>query len=154
MSTSTPQSSTSTFGLPLNDLGARTLDALSAFAEANQRVVGQLIELSSSTAAERLRTLGEMQSAAVEAVRDSMPADTVREAFEQLRQDPMGWYRKQFLAAVDGAQRALKLAETNAHIVARSAERLQGSADRGSKEIQDAVSAYVSRMREVYAGRN
>src|SRR5262245_37991873 len=154
MSTSKSQPPTATFGLPINDLGARALDALTAFAEANQRVVGQIIELSSSAAAERLRTIGEIQSAAVEAVRDSMPADTVRESFEQLRQDPMGWYRKQFLTAVDGAQRALKLAETNAHIVAQSAERLQGSAERGSKEIQDAVSAYVSWMREVYAGRN
>ena len=152
MSTPKPESPASTF--PLNDLGARALDALSAFAEANQRVVGQFIELSSAAAAERLRTVGEMQSAAVEAVRGSMPTDSVREAFEQLRQDPITWYRKQLLAVFDGAQRALKLAETNVHIVARSAERLQGSAERGSKEIQDAVSGYASRMREVYAGRN
>jgi len=140
--------------LPLDEIGGKTLDAVSAFAEANQRVVGQLIELSSTAAAERLRAFGELQSAAVEAARAAMPTASPREALEELRQDPFAWYRKGLIAAMDSAQRVFKLFETNAQIVSRSAQRFQGSADRTSKEIQDAVSAYTSRMRELYKGRD
>jgi hypothetical protein len=142
------------FPLPIDDFGARALDAMSAFAEANQRVVGQIIELSSAAAAERLRALGELQSAAVETMRAALATESPRESFEELRQDPMAWYGKRLAGAMDGAQRMLKLFETNAQIVSRSAERFQGSAERGGKEIADAVSTYTTRMRDVYAGRN
>src|SRR5262245_44501665 len=94
---------------PLDQIGARTLDAVSALAEANQRVVGQLIELTSSAAADRLRTLGELQSAAVEAVRSTLTPMNPRETFEEFRQDPFAWYRKSVQSVLDGTQRAFKL---------------------------------------------
>ena len=57
MSTTKTHSQTTTTEFPpLNQIGGKALDAVSAIAEANQRVVGQLIELSSSAAADRLRT--------------------------------------------------------------------------------------------------
>src|SRR5687768_1535740 len=76
----TPQFTT----LPFGEMGARALEAVSAFAEANQRVLGQLIELSSTAAAERLRTVGELQSAAVEAARAALPTMTPRETLDEL----------------------------------------------------------------------
>ena len=69
MSTTKTQPQATTEFPPLNQIGGKALDAVSALAEANQRVVGQLIELSSSAAADRLRTLGELQSAALDAAR-------------------------------------------------------------------------------------
>ena len=47
----------------------KVLEAVAAFTQANERVVGQLIELSSSAARESLRTIGELQAAAVDTVR-------------------------------------------------------------------------------------
>src|SRR5262245_11601317 len=67
--TKTHTRTTTTEFPPLSQMGGKAFDAVSAIAEANQRVVGQLIELSSSAAAERLRTFGELQSAALEAAR-------------------------------------------------------------------------------------
>ena len=135
--------------LPFGDMGTRALEAVSAFAEANQRVLGQLIELSSTAAAERLRTVGELQSAAVEAARAALPTMTPREALDELREDPLAWYRKGLGAAVDGTQRLIRLLDTNAQIVSRSAQRFQSTADRSGKEIQDAVRTYATRMREI-----
>jgi hypothetical protein len=129
----------------------KVLEAVSAFAEANQRMVGELIELSSAAARESLRAIGELQTAAVETARAvPMPSLPQPETMEELRRDPFAWYRKGFQAIADGTQRAVKLAETNAQIVARNAERLQASADRAAKEIEQAASGYVSRMKDIY----
>jgi len=154
MPTEKSQSQAPVFSLPLQETGGKTLDTLAALAEANQRVVGQLVELGSFAVTERLRTLGELQSAAMEAARSALAPPSPREAFEEFRHDPLAWYRKILLSALSGPQRVLKLLETDAQIVARSAERFQGSAERSSKEIQDAVSGCVSRLRELYATRN
>src|SRR5687767_474453 len=54
----------------LHQIGAQALDTVSALAEANQRVVGQLIELSASATADRFRMVGELQSAALDAARE------------------------------------------------------------------------------------
>jgi hypothetical protein len=141
------------FTLPLNEIGTKTLEAATAFAEAQQRVVGQIIELGSIAATERLRTIGEMQTAAMEAARAAFPTGTLREGLEELRQDPFAWYRRGVLSAIEGGQRMMKLFETNVQIASKSAERFKGSADRAGREIQDAVSGYSTRMRQIYNGR-
>src|SRR6185436_5144546 len=138
----------------LNQIGGKALDAVSALAEANQRVVGQLIELSASAAADRLRTLGELQSAALDAARGVFTPMNPREASEELRQDPFAWYRKSVASMLDGTQRVFKLFETNAQIVSRNTERFQGTAERTGKEIGNAVSTCTSRLREIYGPRN
>ena len=146
MSTNKTHAQTTPTELPrLNEMGGKALDAVSALAEANQRVVGQLIELSSSAAAERLRTIGEMQSAALEAARGVFTPVNPREAFEELRQDPFAWYRKGVASMLDGTQRMFKLFETNAQIVSRNTERFQGTAERTGKEIESAVNACTMR---------
>ena len=152
MSSTKAQSQAPLFSI--DEIGSKTLHIVAALAEASQRVVGQLMELSSSAAGDQLRTLGEMQSAAVEATRGVFAPVNPREAFEEFRQDPLAWYRKGFLSILDGSQRMFKLAETNAQLVSRDAERFQGSAERTGKEIQDTVSACVSRLRELYSARN
>ena len=138
---------------PLGDLGTKTFEAISAVAEANQRVVGQLIELTSAAASERLRTLGELQSATVQAAREAMSPADPREAFEDFRQDPFGWYRKGVLTVLDGTQRVFKLFEAQAQIVSKNAERMQGTAERTGKEIESAVSTCTSRLREIYGAK-
>ena len=150
MSTAKTQPQSTTEFPPLNQIGGKTLDAVSALAEANQRVVGQLIELSSAAAADRLRTLGDLQSAALDAARGVLTPLNPREAFEELRQDPFSWYRKGVASMMDSTQRMFKLFETNAQIVSRNTERFQGAAERTGKEIEHAVSTCTSRLREIY----
>ena len=150
----TTQTQTSPFAtLPMGEMGTKALETVSAVAEANQRVFGQLIELSSTAAAERLRAIGELQAAAVEAARAALPTTTPREALDELRQDPFAWYRKGLGAALDGTQRLFKLLDTNAQIVSRSAQRFQSAADRNGKEIQDAMRSCATRVREIFDAR-
>jgi len=121
----------------LTDVQGKVIEAVAAFTQANQRVVGELIELSSQTARESLRTLSELQAAAMETVR-AMPMP-----IEELRQDPFAFYRK-------GFQATAKLVETNTQIVTRNVERLQESTGRAAKEIEQAASGYMSRMKDLY----
>lgn len=139
---------------PVNEIGGKALDMMTAVAEANQKVVGQLIELSSTAAADRLRAFGELQTAAVDAARVALTPMSPREAFEEIRQDPFAWYRKSVASMLDSTQRMFKLAETNIQIVSKSAERFQGSAERTGKEIESAVSTCASRLREIYGTRD
>jgi hypothetical protein len=127
-----------TNGESLTDVQGKVIEAVAAFTQANQRVVGELIELSSQAARESLRTLSELQSAAMETVR-AMPMP-----IEELRQDPFAFYRK-------GFQATAKLVETNAQIVTRNVERFQESTGRAAKEIEQAASGYVSRMKDLYS---
>jgi len=133
----------------------KVLEAVAAFTQANERVVGQLIELSSNAARESLRAIGELQAAAVDTVRtapmpSAVPTDTLPEILENLRRDPFAWYRKGFEAIAESTQRAAKLVETNMQIVARNAERLQASAAASAKEIEQAASGYASRIKDIY----
>ena len=104
------------------DMQAKALDAFAAFAETNQRVLQGFVDLSVSTAKEGMRAYAELQSAAVEAARSTQPAAP-----------------------------AFRLVEANAQVVTRSAERLQASTERTGKEIQDALTSYISRMKDIYA---
>jgi hypothetical protein len=70
---------------------------------------------------------------------------------EELRTDPFTWYQKGLLTTVDGTQWAFRLMEANAQVVTRSAERLQASAERTGKEIQEVLTSYVGRMKDIYA---
>jgi hypothetical protein len=144
-----PKSTTQKAAASLRDSGSRVLDAVSAFAELNQRVVGGLIELSSEAALETVRAVTELQSAAVEAVRPAPAKEEPREPGEA----PEGWYRRGLDLAVDEAQRMVSFLEKNGQIMARSAERRQSSGERAGKEIKEALEVYAERMRKIY-GRN
>ena len=130
----------------------KILDSVSAYAQANERVIGELVELGSSTAREGIKTYIELQAAALEAAREiSLPGLPSADRLDELRRDPLAWYRKGLQAIADGTQRATRLVETNAKIVARNAEHFQVSAERTVKEIESAGSNYANRMREIYA---
>jgi hypothetical protein len=139
-----PQTTTQKSAAMLRDSRTRVLDAVSAFADLNQRVVGGLIELSSEAALETVRTLTELQSATVEAFRAVPVAPETGEA-----PGSEGWYRKGLDVAVDETQRFVKLLEKNGQILTRSAERRQSSRERVGKEIKEALEVYAEKMRKV-----
>jgi hypothetical protein len=73
-----------------------------------------------------------------------MPMPAAAPSMEELRQDPFALYRK-------GFQATAKLVETNAQIVTRNVEKLQESTGRAAKEIEQAASGYMSRMKDLYS---
>lgn len=137
----------------LPTLATKGLEALDAFAQVNQAVMGQIIELGSTAARETLRAYAELGSASMDAVR-AMPAPSLpsRETLDELRQDPFSLYRKGLLRASEDAQRAARLLETSAQIVARGAERFQTTAERAGKDIRSAVTSCSDRIKDIYTG--
>jgi hypothetical protein len=134
-----------------NEMQSKALEAFAAFAQSQQRVMQGFVDLSVATAKESMRAYAELQSAAVDAARTAQPAATQYPTPEELQHDPFHWYQKGLLTAVDGTQKWFRFLEANAQMVTRSAERLQASTERTGKEIQEALTSYMSRMKEIYS---
>jgi len=128
----------------------KALEAFSVVAEMNHRVLQGLVGLSAATAREGLRACADLQSATVESVRTAQSPMTP-EALEALRANPFAWYQKSLLAMVEATQKAFHFVEANAQVVTRSAERLQASTDQTGREIQEALTTSVGRIKEIYA---
>jgi hypothetical protein len=104
----------------------RTLETMTVWAEANQRMLKEWVEFTSGTAKEGLRLYGELQIKAI---------DGIKAAAE-------GSY---------GPQAAFRVAEENVQTLTRTAERLQATAEQAGKGIQATLTDAVSKTREIYA---
>lgn len=150
MATQTKPTTTPAIAEPLAEMQARTLDAIEAYAQASQRVLGQVIDLSSAAARETMRVYAELQSAAIDAARTApgltaMPANPA-----ELTQDPFKAYREATAAMTAAPQQLAKFLEGNAEIVTKGVQRFQTSAERSAREIGEAVTAYFDRLGEIY----
>ncbi|MEX2224276.1 MAG: hypothetical protein WEG40_21025 [Candidatus Rokuibacteriota bacterium] len=116
----------------LSQLTGRAVEAFSLWADANQRVLRELVELSASTAKEGVRLYAEIQSSAVEAMKEG-------QSYVLRRQEP-----------VESAQRTFKLLEGTAQAATRSAERLQVTAEHTGKEIQATFAQLAGKVQSLY----
>ena len=129
----------------------KAVEALTLWATANQKIVRELVDLSASTAKEGVRLYAELQSSAVEAVKDGQDFLLRRQAeWQDLQKDPAAWYQKNLVEGIEEAQKAFKLLEGNAQAVTQSAERLQASAEQASKEIQQTFASVGGRLKTLY----
>lgn len=130
----------------------KAMETLTVWADANQRVLRELAELSAVTAKESVRLYGELAQSMVQALSEAQ-AQTLRwqAAWQEAPKDPMSWYHRALSDTVDNAQRAFRILEGNAQAVTKSAERLSSTAEQAGKGIQETFSAVVSKMKEVYA---
>jgi len=101
----------------------KAVETLSVWADANQRVMRELAELSAVTAKESVRLYGEIAQSMVQALSET----------------------------VDNAQKAFRLLEGHAQAVTKSAERLSTTAEQAGKGIQETFTSVVTKMKEVYA---
>jgi hypothetical protein len=132
-------------------LTGKVVDTMSAWADANQRVLRELVELSTATAKEGVRLCGELQQGALETLRSSQAAATRwQSAWSDGTKDPAQLYQKALLSGVDGVEKAVKLMEGQAQAITRSAERIQVSAEQAGKGIQETYAAVVEKMKGVY----
>src|SRR5262249_48940106 len=115
----------------------RAVEAFSVFAEANQKIMRDLVDLSASTAKEGVRLYGELSSSAVEALKESQSYLLRRQSeLQEAPRDPLSVYQKGVLESVEAAQKAFKILESNAQAMTRSAERLQVTAEQAGKDIR------------------
>jgi hypothetical protein len=132
-------------------LTGKVVDTMSAWADGNQRVLRELVELSTATAKEGVRLCGELQQGALETLRSSQAAATRwQSAWSDGTKDPAQLYQKALLSGVDGVEKAVKLIEGQAQAITRSAERIQVSAEQAGKGIQETYAAVVEKMKGVY----
>lgn len=121
-------------------------------ADANQKLLRELVDLSATAAKEGVRLYAELQSSAVEAVKDGQAfALRRRTDMQDAPADPIAFCQRGMLESTEGAQRAFRLFEGNAQAVTRSAERLQVSAEHAGKEIQATFAHLSERAKSLYA---
>src|SRR3989449_8386567 len=136
----------------LGQATSKAVETMTVWADANQRVVHELVEFGATSAKEGVKLYAELQQAAIEALRDSQAAALRwQTAWQDGAKDPVQLYQKAVAEGVEGAQKAFKILETQAQAVTRSAERLQTSAEQAGKSIQETDTAIVSKMKELYA---
>ena len=130
----------------------RAVEAFSMVAEANQKILRDLVDLSASTAKVGVRLYAELQSSAVEALKEGQDYLLSRQSeIQEAPRDPFAFYQKGVLQSVEGAQKAFKIIESNAQAMTRSAERLQVTAEQTGKEIQATFSQVAGRMKSLYS---
>jgi hypothetical protein len=129
----------------------KAVETITVWADANQRVLRELAELSAATAKEGVRLYAELQQAGIEAVRDAQ-ASALRwqSAMSEAPRDPLAWYQRALTDGVETAQKWFQMLEGNAQAVTRTAERLQTTAEQAGKGIQESFSEAVTKMKEVY----
>ena len=135
----------------LGQVSGKTVETMTVWAEANQRMLQQMVDLSVGAANESVRLYTELQQGAIEAMRDGQATAMKWQAsWHEAPKDPMEWYQKAVADTVDGAQKLFRFFESNAHAMTRSAERLQASAEQAGKSVQGTFEATVARMKDTY----
>ena len=130
----------------------KAVETFTLWADMNQRVMRELVDLSATTAKEGVRLYAELQSTAVEAVRDGQSLFlNGQSSLQDAARDPLGFCQKAVAESVKSAQKTFRLLEGNAQAMTRSAERLQATAEQTGREIQGSVTQLASKLKQLYA---
>jgi len=133
-----------------SQMTGRAVEAFSMFADANQKIMRDLVDLSASTAKEGVRLYAELSSSAVEALKETQSYLLHRQGeLQEAPRDPFAAYQKGVLESVEGAQKAFRLFESNAQAMTRSAERLQVTAEQTGKDIQATFAQVAGKVKSI-----
>ena len=138
----------------LGQMTGAAVEMFTLVADANQKILRELVDFSAAAAREGVRLYAELQSSAVEALKDGQTFLLRRQIELQGTPEPALAYQRGVQESVDGAQRVFRLVESNAQAVTRSAERLQVSAEQASQGIQATVAQLASRLPSLYSPRD
>jgi hypothetical protein len=124
-------------------------DAAAFCAGANQRVIGDLAELSIGTLKESARLFAELQMAVLDTLRETQAAGLrLQSTWPDALTDPLGWYQKAVMETMDCTQRALACAGTNARALAQSVDRLQTAAADTGRRVRETLTSTAAGLRE------
>jgi len=130
----------------------KVVETITLWADANQRVLREVAELSAATAKEGVRLYAELQQSGIEAVREAQAISLRWHAtWHEAPRDPVAWYQRAMTDSVEHGQKWFRMLEGNAQAMTRSAERLQTSAEQAGKGIQESFSEAVTKLKDVYA---
>lgn len=129
----------------------KAVEAFGLWAEANQKIMRDLAEFSAGTAQEGVRLYAELQAAAVEAVKEGQSYWLRRQGeLRDVPKDPFSWYQRSLVEGTEQTQKAFKLLESNAQAVARTAERIQLTAEKAAKEMQQTFASVAEKAKVIY----
>ena len=124
---------------------SKAAEALGLWADAHQKIVRELADLSVGAVKESVQLYAKLQSSALDAVKEGQGYWLRRQADPtEWQKDPFGWYQKSLLEGIQETQKTFKLVEGNAQAVTRTAEQLQASAEKTAKEIQQTFSSLAA----------
>lgn len=135
----------------VGEFAGKAAEALALWTDANQKILGGLMDLGVSTAKEGVRLYAELQSSAVEAVIEGQGIWLRRQGdlVEWLR-DPIGGYQKSLREGIEESQKIFKRVQSNAQTLSTSAERLQAAAEQTAGEIQQTLATLAETMKTLY----
>jgi hypothetical protein len=130
----------------------KAVETMTVWADANQRVLRELAELSAATAKEGVRLYAELQQSGLEALREAQ-ASAMRwqSTWQEAPRDPLAWCHRALTDGVEQTQKWFRLLEGNAQAITRTAERRQTTAEQTGKGIQESFSEVVTKMKDVDA---
>lgn len=135
----------------MSQFTGRAVEAFSIWADASHKILRELVDLSATTAKEGVRLYAEIQSSAVEAVKEGQSYVLRRQGeMQDAPRDPAAFYQKGVLESVEGTQTGFRLFESTTQAMARSAERLQATAEQTGKEIQSTFAQLAGKMKSLY----
>ena len=123
-------------------LAGKTIDTLTVWAEANQNILRELVDLGTGAAKEGVRVYAELSRSAV---------DTLRESQAGAFRWPSTWKDadKAMADGVQYAQQAARRAEENVQVLTQSAERLQASTEQAGRSIQESLAGATAKLRDI-----
>ncbi len=129
----------------------KTVEALSLWADANQKIVRELAELSASAVKEGVQLSAKLQSSALDAVKEGQGYWLRRQGdLAELQKDPLAWYQKSLVEGIQETQKSFKLLESNAQAITSTAEQLQATAERTAREIQQTFSGLAADVKALH----
>jgi hypothetical protein len=104
----------------------KAVEGFGLWAEANNKILRQLVDLSTAAATEGAGVFSALQATAVRATRTGQDYWLAQGAgLKDAQKDPARAYRKGLADGVEAAQEGFKALESTAETLTRSAERLQ-----------------------------
>jgi len=129
----------------------KAVEALALWADANQKVVQELADLSVNTLKEGVQLYGKLQSSALEAAKEGQGYWLRRQGdIGDWQKDPFAWYQKGLVEGIQESQKGFKLVEGNAQAVTQVAEQLQSTTQKAAKEIQQTFSSLATDLKALY----
>ncbi|MGH7392780.1 MAG: hypothetical protein ACREM3_25500 [Candidatus Rokuibacteriota bacterium] len=131
----------------LTEFGAQTIGL---WAEVNQKVVRDLMEVSTSTMREGARLVMDLQSTQLDAAREMQGAAwRWWLTWPQACSDPMRWYQQIGEEGVDGLKRLVRLGRRSMEGIGQTVDRLEGSAEETARSLDGTFKEATSRMRDI-----
>jgi hypothetical protein len=135
-----------------NQFAGKTIETMAIWAETNQRLIGDLVELSTGAAKEGVKLYSDLSRSAIDAIRESQTSTLRWQAsWKDAATDPAAWYQKSVNEGVQYAQEAFRRAEENVQALTQTAERLQATAEQAGKSLQESLAGAVSKLKTVYS---